>query len=103
MAYWCKDCDAHVGCHNNTREPLGTMANKELREHRMKAHAIVDPLWKTGKFSRGYVYSMLAKWFERPAVHIGELDKYDCVIIAMGFAEHMRKNGKPKERSCVIS
>lgn len=37
MVYLCKPCDAYVGCHNNTKEALGTLANKELREARKKA------------------------------------------------------------------
>ena len=28
----------YVGCHNNTRKPLGTMADKELREAHMAVH-----------------------------------------------------------------
>ena len=30
MCYYCKDCDAYVGCHDNTKRALGTMANQEL-------------------------------------------------------------------------
>jgi len=37
MIWWCRDCDAYVGCHNNTLEPKGTLANKELRTKRIEA------------------------------------------------------------------
>ena len=37
MCWLCKNCDAYVGCHNNTKEPLGNLANKELREKRKMA------------------------------------------------------------------
>lgn len=37
MVYYCKPCDAYVGCHNNTKQPLGSLANKELRELRKKS------------------------------------------------------------------
>ena len=77
MCYWCKDCDAYVGCHQNTRNPLGTMANKELREWRMKAHAVIDPLWKSGGKSRKEVYKELDKLFGFK-VHIGSADKELC-------------------------
>ena len=46
----------YVGCHNNTRKPLGTMADKELREARMAVHAKIDPLWRSGRHRRSDVY-----------------------------------------------
>lgn len=39
-------CDAYVGIHKNSGKPLGTLANAELRQWRMKAHAAFDPLWQ---------------------------------------------------------
>ena len=77
MCWFCKDCDAYVGCHNNTREPLGTMANKELRGWRVKAHAAIDPLWKSGEISRKRVYKALAEIFGEE-VHIGGSDVARC-------------------------
>jgi len=77
MCYWCKDCDSYVGCHNNTMKPLGTMANKELREWRMKAHAHIDPVWKSGKKSRGAVYAILKEKLGKQ-IHIGESDIETC-------------------------
>lgn len=77
MCYWCKECDAYVGCHNNTRNALGTMANKELRDWRMKAHNAIDPLWKSKKYSRGAVYGRLQDAFGKP-VHVGEADVQMC-------------------------
>lgn len=79
MCYWCKECDAYVGCHNNTRKPLGTMANKELREWRMKAHAAFDPLWESGKMPRGRAYRILANVLGSSGhIHIGESDVATC-------------------------
>jgi len=77
MCYYCQNCDAYVGCHNNTKKPLGTMANKELREWRMKAHAVIDPLWRTGKIKRRDVYYQLEQRFGR-GIHIGESDIEIC-------------------------
>jgi ssDNA-binding Zn-finger/Zn-ribbon topoisomerase 1 len=53
------ECDAYVGVHKGTTVPLGTMANKELREWRKKAHAVFDSLWKTGKITRKAAYNKL--------------------------------------------
>lgn len=86
MCYWCKGCDAYVGCHHNTRIALGTMANAELRAWRMKAHAAIDPLWKTGRLSRNDVYQKLHKWFGHE-VHVGSSDVAQCqAIIKAGEA-----------------
>lgn len=51
MCYLCRPCNAYVGCHNNTRKPLGTMADAETREWRKKAHAVIDLIWKSKKMS----------------------------------------------------
>ena len=59
MVWLCKPCDAYVGCHNNTKEPLGTMANRTTREARKKAHKAFDPSWKAkrGERLKNYPYS----------------------------------------------
>jgi hypothetical protein len=80
MCYYCAPCDAYVGCHNNTRKPLGVMANKELRGWRMQAHKAVDPLWKSGRYKRGVVYAKLSDAFKRP-IHIGESDIAICKAV----------------------
>ena len=48
MIWLCKPCDAYVGCHNNTMKSLGTIANKETREWRQRAHKIYDTFWDRG-------------------------------------------------------
>lgn len=84
MMYLCRDCDAYVGCHQNTRKPKGTLANKELRELRMQAHAKIDPLWVGGSMKRKEVYKMLADRLGMKEVHIGESDVELCKkIIAL--------------------
>lgn len=77
MCYYCRDCDAYVGCHNNTKYPLGTMANKELRMWRIKAHEHLDRLWKDKIFKRKEVYHMLKVIFHKE-VHIGESNIEMC-------------------------
>ena len=44
--YICWSCDAHVGCHPGTTDPLGAPATKAEREARQRAHAAFDPIWK---------------------------------------------------------
>lgn len=77
MCYYCKPCDTYVGCHNNTRQPLGTMAGKDLRDMRRKVHAKIDPLWRSGEHSRGHVYSAISKSLGY-TYHTGESNMDTC-------------------------
>lgn len=77
MCYLCKPCNAYVGCHNNTKNPLGTMANAELREWRMKVHAYIDPFWKEKGWNRQTVYRKLSEALGKQ-YHTGEADIETC-------------------------
>lgn len=77
MCYYCRPCDAYVGCHNNTRKPLGMMANKELRNWRKKVHAYIDPYWKDGTMTRGELYKCISWEFGR-VMHVGEANIEEC-------------------------
>ena len=77
MCYLCKDCDAYVGCHKNTREPLGTLANKELREWRIRTHRAIDRYWTSNICTRKRIYSILKNIFKKE-VHVGESDIEMC-------------------------
>lgn len=68
LKFWrCDPCDAHVGVHRRNRklglggdEPLGRLANAELRRARNLAHAAFDPLWRSGQMERRAAYAWLA-------------------------------------------
>jgi hypothetical protein len=78
--YLCEPCDAFVGTHKGTNKPLGTLANKPLREVRKLAHATFDPLWKDGQYGRGEAYRRLAKAMElsRENCHIAMFNIEQC-------------------------
>ncbi len=78
--YLCEDCDAYVGCHPKSTRPLGRLANAELRQWKMKAHAAFDPLWKRGPMTRSEAYAWLAEELGIPAeeCHIGLFDVETC-------------------------
>jgi hypothetical protein len=87
MIYLCKPCDAYVGAHEKSGEPLGTLANKELRTLRKIAHSAFDPLWKrkmakgTSKFkARNAGYAWLAEKMGIPLedCHIAMLNEEQC-------------------------
>lgn len=41
-------CDSYVGAHKRTKEPMGTLANGDLRNKRIQAHKAFDWMWKSG-------------------------------------------------------
>lgn len=63
-AYLCENvkCGAYVGIHPFTAIPLGTLANKELRDARKRAKVAFNPIWqgKRAKMNRKEAYSWLA-------------------------------------------
>lgn len=83
MCYLCKDCDAYVGCHNNTKTPLGTLANKELREERRRTHEVLDPLWmskRDRRKARTEVYKKIGSIIGED-VHVGGSNIERCLEI----------------------
>lgn len=79
--YVCWPCDAYVGTHKNTNppQPLGRLANAELRKARRAAHDAFDPLWDR-TMSRRAAYAWLAKQMGLPKdqTHIAMFDVDQC-------------------------
>lgn len=93
MCYYCKPCNAYVGCHKNSKAPLGTMANAELREWRKKAHAEFDPIWKNrSQKNRGKLYEEISRHFGKD-IHIGASDLVMCQRI-IEWCKEKRKTVK---------
>lgn len=82
MVYLCRQCDAYVGVHKGTDQPLGRLANRELRRWRNRAHAMFDPLWQKGRFRRrrNDAYAWLAEKMGLPKeeTHIAMFDIPQC-------------------------
>ncbi len=84
----CVPCKAWVGCHPGTTNPLGRLADAELREWKMLAHAAFDPLWRAKNrregCSKGYARRSGYRWLatqmgkSTEEMHIGYLDVDDC-------------------------
>lgn len=66
-------CDAYVGCHPNTKTPLGSLANAELRAGRMRVHHRMDQLWRNsgGALNRKEAYALVAAVMGRRSFHAG--------------------------------
>ena len=81
--FWrCVPCGAYVGTHANskTHEPLGRLANAELRKAKQAAHALFDPFWHSQGWKRRRAYSWLAEQMgkTRAEAHIGKFDVPEC-------------------------
>lgn len=65
IPFWkCDACKNYVGCHHKTSNktnPLGVIPNGELRAKRLEIHRLLDPLWMSHRFTRGYVYKQISK------------------------------------------
>lgn len=63
LPFWkCDTCENHVGCHHKTKnrtKALGNIPSPELRKARGHIHALIDPLWKSGRIKRGALYNRM--------------------------------------------
>lgn len=69
--YRCPDCKQYIGCHPNSKRPLGVIPTQEMKKARMIIHGLIDPLWKSGKISRGRLYKLLADELGIKQYHTG--------------------------------
>lgn len=78
----CRPCWAYVGCHYGTTQPLGTLAKEDLRTARAVAHAALDPLWRSGLWTRSQFYKKLGKLMGISRPHIGNFNLKQCADAA---------------------
>lgn len=73
-------CDSYVAAHTKSGLPMGTPANKTLRNKRIAAHKALDKIWKNGYMTKEQVYIWLQAKLDMPAnvMHIGNLNEYYC-------------------------
>lgn len=64
LPFWkCDTCGNFVGCHHKTKDrtkPLGCIPTKAIKEARQHIHKLIDPLWQSGRLSRGFIYAKLS-------------------------------------------
>ena len=100
----CPTCRAWVGCHPGGA-PLGRLANAELRQRKMAAHAVFDPLWHRRMvrdgLNKGHARAKGYKWLadqlgiERKDCHIGMFDVDMCervVSLCKPFCDRLSKD-----------
>ncbi len=83
MLYVCgsyPECDAYVRVHAGTRIPVGSLADRNLRRLRRRAHDVFDQLYLSGYMGKQDAYQWLAGLIDAPLseAHIGHLGEYYC-------------------------
>lgn len=75
MIFLCRKCDAYVGCHQNTKNPLGRMSNKEERELKKEVKGLYLDMFE--KYGKRWYYKHLAEILDIPMkeAHFGMFDK----------------------------
>ena len=74
------ECDAYVSVNEDTLEPLGTLANGELRHKRIEAHRAFDQIWRNRIMTRSNAYRWLREKYGMRAdqAHIAQISDYMC-------------------------
>ena len=90
IAYVCKnfpECDTYVGCHKGTQKPLGSLADRDLRDRRRRAHKAFDWAWESGRLTRHESYELMSEILkiEFKDAHIGRLDLDQCQKVIDDF------------------
>lgn len=86
----CPDCGEYVGA-SQTYEPLGTIPTKEIRALRSQIHAVIDPIWKSGRLKRGEVYKSMAKALGILEYHTAELSTPEIALQALEVAHSLKE------------
>jgi hypothetical protein len=96
MVYVCSkypECRAWVMAHRNGGEPMGILANDELRTLRKYAHKLFDPLWQSGKMKRPIAYRLMRTLMDLPTseCHIGMMNEIRCKVFIGKILEYLKK------------
>lgn len=89
------ECDVYVGTHKGATEPLGTMADADLRAMRKLVHAAFDPLWKEGHVGRKEAYRLLATEMGIPGeeCHVAMFGPFRCGFALASIEKIKKDNG----------
>ncbi len=73
-------CDAYGAAHRDSRLPMGTLADKALRQKRREAHLALNRLWEYGYMSKKEAYRWLQLQLGLPETeaHIAHFFEYRC-------------------------
>ena len=89
--YICTNCHASIGVYKNTKNPYGTLADKELKNLRKEARKSIDTIWQKGYLERNTAYKKLQKTLQIPDLYISILNKETCKCIISESQKLLRK------------
>ena len=83
MVYVCARypaCNAYVSAHQDSRLPMGTLADKNLRRKRRQAHIALNRLWEENHMTKKEAYRWLQVQLGLPEseAHIGHFSEFRC-------------------------
>lgn len=83
LLYVCSrypDCNSYVAVKPGTTDPMGPLANGDLRHLRIRAHRTFDQIWQRQIMSRKSAYRWMADYFgiRIQDAHIGMFNEYRC-------------------------
>jgi len=82
VVWACFECNAWIEVHADSPklEPMGRLANAELRAAKHEAHEAFDDIWKFGIMTRDQAYVWLSEEMGLPleACHMAWFDVDDC-------------------------
>lgn len=90
-------CDSYVGCHQDTMVPLGTIANRELRLWRVRAHEAFDAQWRGAPGRRPLAYERLARdmGLTQDQAHIGLFTIEQCKKVVAIYGQRTPLSSNP--------
>lgn len=96
-AYLCRPCDAFVGLHPETDLPLGTLANRELREARKVAKRLWSMVASAERMDRTQAYAWLAKRMRIPPAecHFGHFNLQRAALAFNICDLHLSQGSNP--------
>ena len=72
--FWkCDVCRNYIGIHAKSGLPLGVIPTPELRKSRIILHRAIDPIWKSGNYTRSGIYKELSTRLGIKEFHTGEI------------------------------
>ena len=74
------ECNAYVNVHEWNMEPMGTLANGELRNKRIQTHKVFDRIWQNGIMTKGNAYEWMKIKLDlsRDQAHIANFNESMC-------------------------
>lgn len=95
----CPNCLRSVGCYDDSMFPMGCIATRVERKHRIATHRLVDSIWKEGLINRRDVYKEISQVLNlpKPYAHIAMMTEPQLNIIDVWAKARYKQLNESKE------